>query len=156
MDVEVAPFDHLRDAELLRQSWQCRALLHAKGTDFAVVLSMLAHTYDDAMIRLLRIAFRGFYSIKAPLLGSAGKIDKAGRVVADVVTDYGRVFRLQPLYRSEIDFRDAMRRLADRLKLTDAERVEMLAVAQRWVVCDYRLDPTMDPRDPDAKRLVAN
>ena len=27
---------------------------------------------------------------------------------------------------------------------------------RRWIVCDFRLDPTMDPADPDAKRLVAN
>jgi hypothetical protein len=155
MDVEVAPFDHLRDAELLRQSWQSRVLLHAKGQDFNVVLSMLAHSYDDAMLRLLRITFRGFYSIRTPFLCSAGKIDKWGSVYADEVTEYGRVLK-KLLYPSETHFRDAMRRLADRLKLTDAERVEMLAVARRWVVCDYRLDPTMDPRDPDAKRLVAN
>jgi len=156
MDVEFAPFDHLAEADLIRQSWQCRALLHAKGIDFAVVLSALAHSYDDAMLRLLRVAFKGFYSIRTPFLGSAGKIDKAGRVCADVVTEYGQVFKQQPLYADEIAFRDAMRRLADRLKLSDQDRVEMLAVAQRWVVCDFRLDPTMDPADPDAKRLVAN
>ena len=156
MDVELPQFDHLGESERIRQSWQCRALLQAKGLDFAVVLSMLAHSYDDAMIRLLRIAFKGFYSIKAPFLGTAGKVDKAGRVCADVVTDYGKVFKMQPLYVDEVHFRDAMRRLADRLRLEDDERSELFAVAQRWIVCDFRLDPNMDPRDPDAKRLVAH
>ena len=156
MDVELPQFDHLGESERIRQSWQCRALLHAKGIDFAVVLSALAHSYDDAMLRLLRVAFKGFYSIRTPFLGSAGKIDKAGRVCADVVTEYGQVFKQQPLYADEIAFRDAMRRLADRLKLTDADRSEMFDLIRRWIVCDFRLDPTMDPADPDAKRLVAN
>jgi hypothetical protein len=46
------------------------------------------------------------------------------------------------------------RRLADRLKLSDADRIEMFKCVQRWVVADRRLDPSFDPRDPDAKRLV--
>ena len=156
MDVEFAPFDHLAEADLIRQSWQCRALLHAKGIDFAVVLSALAHSYDDAMLRLLRVAFKGFYSIRTPFLGSAGKIDKRGRVCADIVFDDRPPMKQQPLYASELALRDAMRRLADRLKLTDADRSEMFDLIRRWIVCDFRLDPTMDPADPDAKRLVAN
>jgi hypothetical protein len=49
--------------------------------------------------------------------------------------------------------RDAFRRLADRLKLNDADRIELFKCVQRWVVADRRLDPTFDPKDPDAKRL---
>jgi hypothetical protein len=30
----------------------------------------------------------------------------------------------------------------------------MFAAVKRWVVADRRLDPNMDPQDPDAKRLV--
>jgi hypothetical protein len=49
--------------------------------------------------------------------------------------------------------RDAFRRLADHVKLNDPERIELFKYAQRWVVADRRLDPTLDPQDPDARRL---
>ena len=52
--------------------------------------------------------------------------------------------------------RDAFRRLADRLKLSDSDRIEMFKYVQRWVVADRRLDPTFDPQDPDAKRLTTH
>jgi hypothetical protein len=52
----------------------------------AVVLSVLAHNYDEAMPTLLRLVFPGFTSIAAPFYCSAAKVDKAGRIVADVVT----------------------------------------------------------------------
>jgi hypothetical protein len=141
---------------MTRDSWQVRALLAARGLEQAVVLSMLAHSYDDDMLRILNIAYPGFVSISAPFLGTAGKVDKRGRICADIIFDDQPPMKLQPLYASEIHFRDAMRRIADQLKLSDADRIEMFDVAQRWIVCDFRLDPTMNPQDPDAKRLTVN
>jgi hypothetical protein len=58
------------------------------------------------------------------------------------------------MYLTDIAYRDDMRRLADRLKLTDQERLEFFTCVKRWLVADHRLDPTMDPADPDAKRLT--
>ena len=55
---------------------------------------------------------------------------------------------------SELALRNDFRRLADKIKLSDADRVELFAAVKNWVVADRRLDPTMDPKDPDAKRLV--
>jgi hypothetical protein len=49
-----------------------------------------------------------------------------------------------------------MRRLADRLKLSDQERLEFFTCVKRWLVADLRLDPTMDPMDPDAKHLTVH
>lgn len=66
----------------------------------------------------------------------------------------GTISKDVAIYASEIALRDDFRHLADRLKLTDDERVEMFKAVQRWVVADRRLDPTFDPQDPDAKRLV--
>jgi hypothetical protein len=76
--------------------------------------------------------------------------------MADVVQKDGTISKNVGLYRNTLKLRDAFRRLADRLKLDDQERLEMFSALKRWVVCDYRLDPTMDPQDPDAKRLVAH
>ena len=147
------------DVELLRYlrvqsdySWQVKVLRHADGVDAAVILSMLAHAYDvEGLLALLPD-----FVLCPPFLGTCGKIDKRGRVCADIVFDDRPPMKQQPLYASEFALRDAMRRLADRLKLTDADRSEMFDLIRRWIVCDFRLDPTMDPADPDAKRLVAN
>jgi hypothetical protein len=141
----------------LRASWQARVLSAAEGRGLGMVaLSVLAHNFDEAMPVLLAIVYPGFRSIKAPFLCSAGKVDKAGRVVADMVTADGRIIKEAPLYPSETALRDTFRKLADRLKLSDSDRIELFKCVQRWVVADRRLDPTFDPMDPDAKRLVLN
>jgi hypothetical protein len=138
----------------LRGSWQARALGTATGKTAAVLLSVLAHSFDDAMPVLLRIVFPGFTSITAPFFSTAGKVAKSGHVVADMVTKNGKIEKDFPIYLNETELRDDFRRLADRLKLNDADRIEMFKCVQRWVVADRRLDPTFDPKDPDAKRFV--
>lgn len=143
-----------RHAQDLRGMWQVRALIETKDKWVgAILLSVLAHNYDDAMPVLMRVAFPGFTSIKPPFLCSSGKIDKGGHIVADVVRSCGTIVKNRPLCASTAALQDLFRFLADRLKLTDAERKELFIAVQRWVVADTRLDPTMDPKDPDAKRL---
>ena len=138
----------------LRDTWQGRTLAAATGKTAAVLLSVLAHNYDEALLPLLQVVFPGFTSITAPFFSSAGKVAKSGHIVADMVTRIGRVEKNFPVYVNETEMQNAFRRLADQLKLNDADRVELFAAVKRWVVADRRLDPTMDPKDPDAKRLV--
>jgi hypothetical protein len=138
----------------LRSSWQARALAEAKGQTAMVLLSVLSHTYDAALIVLLPIVFPGYVEPSLPCLASCGKVDKTGAVVADVIMKDHCVVKNSVIYRSEEVLRDDFRRLADRLKLSDADRIEMFKCVQRWVVADRRLDPSFDPQDPDAKRLV--
>jgi hypothetical protein len=139
----------------LRASWQARALVETKGPARMVVMSVLAHTYDEAVFTLCALVFPDFDgSLKPPFLTSAGKIDKSGAIVADMVDERGRIHKDLVLFPTEIGLRDAFRKLADRLKLNDSDRIELLKCAQRWVVADRRLDPNFDPKDPDAKRLV--
>jgi len=143
-----------KQAQDMRGMWQVRALEAARGKLGMVLLSVLAHSYDDAMPVLLRVAFPGYIEPALPCLVTAARISKTGAVVADVVDRDGFKHLRTPLYPNEMMLRDEFRRLADRLKLNDADRVEMFKAVQRWVVADMRLDPTMDPKDPDAKRLV--
>jgi hypothetical protein len=145
-----------RHAIELRDSWQGRCLAAARGKTAAVLLSVLAHSYDDAMMVLLKAVFPGFKSITAPFFSTAGKVAKTGHIVADMVTKTGKIAKDFPIYLNEIELRDDFRRLADQLKLNDADRVEMFGAVKRWVVADRRLDPTMDPKDPDAKRLIVH
>jgi hypothetical protein len=138
----------------LRATWQARALHEAKGLTGMVLLSVLSHTYDEALLVLLPIVFPGYVEPALPVLSSCGKIDKTGAVVADVIRKDHHVVKDVVLYRTDADLQNDFRRLADRLKLNDSDRVEMFKCVQRWLVADRRLDPNFDPKDPDAKRLV--
>jgi hypothetical protein len=138
----------------IKDTWQARCLIAARSWQKAIVLSILAHNFDDAMPALLHTVYPGFRSIEPPFLTTAARVSKAGAVVANVQMPGGHIVKDMILYRSEAGLRNDFRRLADSLKLNDADRVELFAAVQRWVVADRRLDPEMDPRDPDAKHLV--
>lgn len=136
--------------------WQAKVLAAAQGKLGAVVLSVLAHNFDDEMLVLLRVVFPGFTTITAPFLVSAGKVAKTGHVCADVAKRDGEIVKMAILFRDTLELQTEMRRLADRVKLSDGDRNALFGAVKRWLVCDYRLDPTMDPKDPDARRLVVN
>jgi hypothetical protein len=138
----------------LRRSWQARALLAAEGKAGMVLLSMIDHSYGTDTLRvLLPLVFPGYIEPSLPCLASCGKVDKSGAVVADVIMKNHDLVKDKVIYGSELELRDEFRKLADRLKLPDADRIELFKCVQRWVVADRRLDPSFDPQDPDAKRL---
>jgi hypothetical protein len=141
----------------LHNSWQTQALLATTGPARMIMLSVLAHTLERAVVTLCYEAFLDFDgSLPLPALVTAAKIDKTGAVVADVLDKAGAIHKDMVLFKNEIQMRDSFRKLADRMKLNDADRIEMFKYAQRWVVADRRLDPNFDPRDPDAKRLTVH
>lgn len=139
----------------LRASWQVRALGNAQGTAFAVVLSVLGHSFPDALPVVMNLLIPDWDGrAPGPYLISCGKIAKTGAIVADAIDPRtGTVTKDAVLYENEIALRDDMRRLADTLKLVDRDRIEFFTAIKHWVVADRRLDPNFDPRDPDAKRL---
>jgi hypothetical protein len=139
----------------LRGSWQGRVLADVKGPFRAVLMSVLAHTLDEAMVTLCALVIPDFDgSLTPPYLTTAAKIDKSGAIVADVCDRDGTIHKDEVIFASEQQMQDQFRKLADRLKLNDSDRIELFKYAQRWVVADRRLDPTFDPKDPDAKRLL--
>ena len=145
----------LAEERAWREAWPVRALIATRHEHVGMVLlSVLANTFDLAMPVMLRIAFPGFTSIKPPLLFTCGTIGKSGQIMAGVVNRDQSLSRDVTLYNSVIELRDAFRRLADRLLLSDHERIDMFKCVSHWLRSDRRLDPTFDPRDPDAKRLV--
>jgi hypothetical protein len=144
-----------RHAQELRDMWQGRALAHTRHTALGmVVLSVLSHNFDDGMPVMLRAVFPGFESITAPFLCTAAKVDKTGTIVADMVTRDGKIEKDTVIFRDELHMQSEFRRLSDDLRLNDADRQELFHSVKRWVVADRRLDPLMDPKDPDARRLV--
>jgi hypothetical protein len=155
MEAEIVSLEAKRHAQDLRESWQGRILAHTQKRAIGlVVLSMLAHNFDEAMPVLLRVVFPGFEGLRLPGLCSAGKVDRNGTIVADYLDRDGRKHNDVVIFTSLDHLQGAFRRVADELKLTDQERLELFSAVKRWVVADRRIDPTMDPRDPEAKRLV--
>lgn len=139
--------------------WQVRLLKHTEGDWLgAVSLSILAHNYIEQMPFVLTVAFRWYHgpgtTMPYPALKSAARIAKTGAIVANVVDKQGHDLKDFVLFKTEIELRDAFRRVADHLKLDDQDRLELFRAVKNWVVADRRLDPTFDPKDPDAKRLV--
>lgn len=151
--IELSQFKKL-EAEL-RDTWMSRALRETQREHIGMImLSVIAHNFDGALLTLMEATFPGFKSIEPPFLCTAAKVAKNGAIVADMVNRFLCIEKDVWLYPNETALRDDCRRLADRMNLSDDERIEMFKCVQRWVVADRRLDPTMDPQDPDAKRLV--
>lgn len=143
------------DAHELRESWQGRALFFARENPQlkTCLLSLLADNYDDTMPFLLHAVY-GSAALHAPFYCSNPAINKRGCIVADLIMPDGLKYKEAVVFLGEMQMETAFRRLADRLKLVDAERVDLFVCVRHWVKSDRRLDPAFDRRDPDAKRLV--
>jgi len=150
----VSPRRHAAD---LRETWQGRALAATLGRPMGLVLqSVIAEVYDAEVLATLMYCvddeFEG--AITGTFICSRAKVDRYGHVVADVVYGGDPVkSRDVVIFKDELSMRDMFRRLADHLRFSDRDRLEMFACLKRWCPSDMRIDPTMDPMDPDAKRL---
>ena len=168
----VIEIDFRRHRDELTDSWQGRLVRHTCMVDFdlvrpkgrlgQVVLSMLAHRFDDALVVLLKAVFPLSYEGRpgSPMLCTIGRVNKAGRVVADLITKDDRLIKRAVLFRSTVELRSRFRDLADELFFSDDERLAMFDCLTNpqtgWLACDERLDPRFDRLDPDAKRLTVD
>ncbi|WP_316176252.1 hypothetical protein [Bradyrhizobium sp. SZCCHNRI1073] len=145
------------DAHQLRESWQGRALRYARNNPQlrTCLLSVFADNYDETLPFLLH-AVTGTMSVQTPFYCTNPKINKRGHIVADLLGSDGFRYRDAAIFLSTAQMEATFRRLADRLKLSDDDRLDLFICARHWVKADQRLDPTMDRRDPDARRLVLN
>lgn len=158
--------DPLQPAEVTRATWEARAVWQAsclsvnggarpRDITGMCVLSIICHRLAiEEMQFLLRAC--GFYGTTKPMLTTAAKVAKTGHVMADMVTSDDVIYKNQALFRSKKQMESAFRHFADLIELTDAERIEFFEAINNWIVCDYRIDPTMNAADPDAKRLVVH
>lgn len=142
----------------LRESWQGRALRAYRYQPLGMPLvSVIANSWDDALLFLMAAVFPGFMGITPPFCTSIAHIDKAGRVCTDVLwADWTNPDHAFPLFRDTKQMEGEFRKLADMLKFSDQERNELFAAVKKWCASDRRLDPTFDPADPDAKRLTVH
>jgi hypothetical protein len=129
-------------SEEVRQTWQCRALIEADSKLQRVMLIALTKEYPTDLLRLLQVAF-GTIEIPDKFYSGYARIVQSGQVVCMYHEKDGNGLWWKgfvPVYDSEEKFRGDMRRLADRLKLDDADRIEMFAVLQKWVARDERVN----------------
>jgi hypothetical protein len=134
--IPIGIHDH---AQKLRDTWQARALAESTGRAQAVVLIVLFHAYTKIIKTLLRVVFPGMRDIQPPFISSGATIILNGKLVADVTYGSGLAAK-KIIYESTDELNREMRDLADRLKLTDPERLEFTAAIQKWVVADQRVD----------------
>src|SRR5579859_6101935 len=129
--------------EELAASWQGQALAFSGKNApqlCRVLMSVFADNYDETMIFLLNAAFPGFTGLVAPFLCSNPKIDKAGRIIADLIDRDGAKIKDYVVFADEEQMEGIFRRLADRLKLSDLDRIDLFVCLRHWVKADMRLD----------------
>lgn len=133
------PFAH-KSGEEIAAMWQTRALHASTGKMQHVLFRAMANEYtgvtSKSWVLLLSIIIPNF-NPDQPFLDGHAKIMQSGRVVSEVFYRGDR--RLQVVYQNKDEFISEMRRLADRLKLNDVDRVAMFALLGKWIVADYRV-----------------
>lgn len=120
--------------------WQAAALRRSTGKMQHVLFTAMQNEYTaitpNTWLVLLNIIIPHF-NADQPFLNGYAKIMPSGRVVSEVF--YRGERQLQVVYHSKDEFISEMRRLADRLKLNDLDRVAMFALLGKWIVADYRV-----------------
>ena len=127
------------EAARLRDTWQGRALAEARGRTAAVLLAVIAAEWPTVLPTLLRVVFPGFIDIDRPFLRGYAQIAPSGAVICEMVDRDANV-AVVPIYESKDRLLGDFRRLADRLKLKDEDRVTLFAVLGKWIVKDARVD----------------
>jgi hypothetical protein len=139
----IQTLDIERRAQDLRRTWQARALAETKGKTRAVLRAVLFHSYAQAMPVLLRVVFGntplGNVGCLPAWVGTA-KINLGGQIVCNVASPDRQLVRDVIAYDSEQALIWTFRTLADKLKLPDHERIELIEAVKRWVVADLRID----------------
>lgn len=124
----------------LRDSWQCRCLAESKDKLRKVLLAVLYHAVPDAMPVLIYITFGGHFAPARPFLIGPAKIHISGKVACAVVRGASNQPKWEAIYDSQEKLVAEFRGLADRLKLNDRDRIDLMAAVAKWIVADLRID----------------
>jgi hypothetical protein len=144
----------------MRGMWQGRVLEFATGKMAHVLQSMLAHSYRPDIVKtLFAVVYPQFTRAPFPMCVTAGRIAVDGAIMARVARNekeleaytFGLISMCewQVIFKSETKMTQEFRRIADAVKLTDRERIEMFRMVKAWIVCDYRAPvsgPELDER----------
>jgi hypothetical protein len=127
-----------KTAEQIRETWQSRLLREADTFQGRVLVGVFAKEYASALVLLLR-ADTSFVDIERPFFSGYAMITPSGRLVCDVTYEDESV-RKYEVYKTEQEFINDMRKLADKVKLSDEDRTSFFDVLKRWVVADMRTE----------------
>ena len=136
----IIPLDIERHAQDLAATWQARALAESKDKTRAVLRTVLTHSYAGAMPILMRVVFPNLRGEWLPEFIGTAKIDRGGRIVCNVKNPQRQLVPGVVVYDSAEKLIWTFRTLADRLKFSDTERIEMIEAVKRWIVADERID----------------
>ena len=131
----------------IRETWQSKALAACGGKMAAVLLSVFAHSYEAEELLFLLHATYGSTTIATPFFCSAARISRRGRIYCQMVDRDAADVRTVVVFKDESSMEREFRKLADSMKLSDPDRVDMFDTAKRWIVCDYRQDPDTGERE---------
>jgi hypothetical protein len=127
-----------KHADEIREIWQSRALRASTGKLRKVLIVALAKEYPAALITLAKVSFPGFVDFDLPVLLSYATIGLDGSLLCKMKKKDGTIGWVR-IYDNEDRFLYETRKLADGLKLSDRERIEMFTVLQKWVASDKRV-----------------
>jgi len=127
-----------KHAEEIRAMWQSRALSAASGKLRKVLIVAFAKEYPGVLVTLMKVTFPGFADFDLPIFLSYAHIALDGSIICQWMNK-AKIKRPVRVYDSEDAFIYEMRKLADRLKLDDCDRIEMFTVLQKWVASDRRV-----------------
>lgn len=85
------------------------------------------------------------HGIKPPRFGSIARIDKDGIAYTNMQAQDGWIYREHCLGPVQ-DITDNFRGLADHMKLTDSERIDIFVELKKWFAHDARADQTNEER----------
>ena len=139
------PFAY-KSAEELAAMWQLRAMawtLKNSPKLFAILMRIMANEYTGVTHNTWQVILRGMTgSPELPghiVLQGYARIEESGRVTTMATTRAGDFFRMA-IYRTKYEYVSDMRRLADKLKLSDADRTAMFDVLKSWIPEDRTID----------------
>jgi len=116
------------EQEIIRMGWRYRAIQLLRG--------------NQTQMGALVIAICGKRSSNPPRIMASGKIDKDGNVL---VAFQGRDGTIHDPFRycGVQEMCDQFSELADHMKLSDIERIEMFGEVRRWISKDDRVDQVL-------------
>ena len=100
---------------------------------------------EDMLMVCFLLAVFGWQAGFKPRFGRIARIDKEGMVFSDCVDGYGVKHKAECLGPVERII-DNFRGLADHLKLTDDERIELFSELKKWFAYDARADQNATER----------
>lgn len=131
----------IRDMSLdeARETWQCKLLYETRGRgkETEVVLCVLANLYLEGLPKLLEAA--GLL-LECPYLVGHAKVFARGQIVCDMMKTQNLRLRNVLLYDSEDEMIGKFRRIADKLKLADFDRMMLFRALKAWVSQDRRIN----------------